>query len=95
MGTNLLTGHTDRHWKAVRKGVAPAFSAQHMRYGPMQAALLQPSCASHHAVAATVVLCKYMPAQDPMLMLIGLQVSIALCYRVLQLPGKIHGAARP
>lgn len=31
MGTNLLTGHTDRHWKAVRKGVAPAFSTQHMR----------------------------------------------------------------
>ena len=31
MGTNMLTGHTDKHWKAVRKGVAPAFSAQHMR----------------------------------------------------------------
>ena len=34
MGTNMLTGHTDRHWKAVRKGVAPAFSAQHMRCAP-------------------------------------------------------------
>lgn len=30
-GTNLLTGHTDAHWKAVRKGVAPAFSAGNMR----------------------------------------------------------------
>ncbi|KAK9827618.1 hypothetical protein WJX81_006830 [Elliptochloris bilobata] len=31
-GTNLLTGHTDAHWKAVRKGVAPAFSAGNMRH---------------------------------------------------------------
>ena len=31
-GTNLLTGHTDAHWRAVRKGVAPAFSACNMRY---------------------------------------------------------------
>ena len=31
MGTNMLTGHTDKHWKAVRKAVAPSFSAQHMR----------------------------------------------------------------
>jgi cytochrome P450 len=30
-GTNLLTGHTDAHWKAVRKGVAPAFSAGCMK----------------------------------------------------------------
>ncbi|KAK9904844.1 hypothetical protein WJX75_003698 [Coccomyxa subellipsoidea] len=30
-GTNLLTGHTDEHWKAVRKSVAPAFSAGNMR----------------------------------------------------------------
>ena len=30
-GTNLLTGHTDEHWKAVRKAVAPAFSAGNMR----------------------------------------------------------------
>ncbi len=30
-GTNLLTGHTDGHWKAVRKGVAPAFSAGCMK----------------------------------------------------------------
>ena len=28
---NLLTGHTNDHWKAVRKGVAPAFSASNMR----------------------------------------------------------------
>ncbi len=47
MGTNLLTGHTDKHWKAVRKGVAPAFSAQHMRYGLVLApALLLPCYAS-------------------------------------------------
>ena len=51
MGTNLLTGHTDRHWKAVRKGVAPAFSAQHMRCGPCTC-LLQPRCASHWMCAA-------------------------------------------
>ena len=30
-GPNLLTGNTDGHWRAVRKGVAPAFSATHMR----------------------------------------------------------------
>ena len=30
-GTNLLTGHTDEHWKAVRKAVAPSFSAGNMR----------------------------------------------------------------
>ena len=33
-GPNLLTGNTDGHWRAVRKGVAPAFSAMHMRCGP-------------------------------------------------------------
>ncbi len=32
-GENLLTGHTDDHWKAVRKAVAPAFSAGNMRCG--------------------------------------------------------------
>ena len=32
-GPNLLTGNTDGHWRAVRKGVAPAFSATHMRCG--------------------------------------------------------------
>ncbi|KAK9832543.1 hypothetical protein WJX81_007874 [Elliptochloris bilobata] len=30
-GPNLLTGNTDEHWRAVRKGVAPAFSAANMR----------------------------------------------------------------
>ena len=30
-GVNVLTGPTDEHWKAVRKGVSPAFSAQRMR----------------------------------------------------------------
>ena len=30
-GINLLTGPTDAHWKAVRKGVAPAFSAGCMK----------------------------------------------------------------
>ena len=30
-GLSLLTGPTDAHWKAVRKGVAPAFSAGNMR----------------------------------------------------------------
>ena len=30
-GINLLTGSTDAHWKAVRKGVAPAFSAGCMK----------------------------------------------------------------
>ena len=30
-GINLLTGPTDPHWKAVRKGVAPAFSAGCMK----------------------------------------------------------------
>jgi hypothetical protein len=29
-----LTGHTDEHWKAVRKSVAPAFSAGNMRCAP-------------------------------------------------------------
>ncbi len=28
---NLLTGPTDEHWKAVRKGVAPAFAAGNIR----------------------------------------------------------------
>ena len=27
----MLTGHTDAHWRAVRKAVAPAFSAGNMR----------------------------------------------------------------
>ena len=31
-GPNLLTGHTDAHWKALRKGVAPAFSVANMKY---------------------------------------------------------------
>lgn len=31
-GTNLLTGHTDEHWKAVRKAVAPSFSAGNMKW---------------------------------------------------------------
>ena len=30
-GPNILTGATDAHSKAVRKGVAPAFSASRMR----------------------------------------------------------------
>jgi len=30
----MLTGHTDEHWKAVRKAVAPAFSAGNMRWDP-------------------------------------------------------------
>lgn len=30
-GVNVLTGPTDEHWRAVRKGVASAFSAQRMR----------------------------------------------------------------
>ena len=30
-GENMLTGHTNEHWKAVRKAVAPAFSAGNMR----------------------------------------------------------------
>ena len=33
-GTNLLTGHTDEHWKAVRKAVAPSFSAGNMKWVP-------------------------------------------------------------
>ena len=33
-GPNLLTGNTDEHWRAVRKGVAPAFSAANMRCAP-------------------------------------------------------------
>jgi hypothetical protein len=39
-GTNMLTGHTDEHWKAVRKAVAPAFSAGNMRCVPFQARIL-------------------------------------------------------
>ncbi len=31
-GANLLTGHTDEHWRAMRKAVAPAFSALNMRW---------------------------------------------------------------
>ena len=31
-GSSILTGPTDEHWKQVRKGVAPSFSTQHMRY---------------------------------------------------------------
>ena len=31
-GANLLTGHTDAHWRAVRKGIVPAFSAGNVRY---------------------------------------------------------------
>jgi hypothetical protein len=34
-GTNVLTGHMDDHWKAVRKAVAPAFSAGNMRCATM------------------------------------------------------------
>jgi len=34
-GPNLLTGNTDEHWRAVRKGVAPAFSAANMRRAPL------------------------------------------------------------
>ncbi|KAK9801866.1 hypothetical protein WJX73_003752 [Symbiochloris irregularis] len=30
-GVNILTGPTDDHWRAVRKGVSPAFSAVRMR----------------------------------------------------------------
>ncbi|KAK9832710.1 hypothetical protein WJX81_002799 [Elliptochloris bilobata] len=30
-GANMLTGPTDEHWRAVRKAVAPAFSASSMR----------------------------------------------------------------
>ena len=30
-GSSILTGPTDEHWKQVRKGVAPAFSTQHMK----------------------------------------------------------------
>ena len=30
-GENMLTGHTNAHWRAVRKAVAPAFSAGNMR----------------------------------------------------------------
>ena len=33
-GENMLTGHTDAHWRAVRKAVAPAFSAGNMRLDP-------------------------------------------------------------
>ncbi|CAL8464666.1 g4201 [Coccomyxa elongata] len=35
-GTNMLTGHSDEHWKAVRKAVAPAFSAGNMRFALAQ-----------------------------------------------------------
>ena len=31
-GANLLTGHTDAHWRAVRKGSVPAFSTSNVRY---------------------------------------------------------------
>jgi cytochrome P450 len=31
-GVNLLTGPTNDHWKALRKGVAPAFSVTNMKY---------------------------------------------------------------
>ena len=31
-GANLLTGHTDAHWRAVRKGIVPAFSTGNVRY---------------------------------------------------------------
>jgi len=34
-GVSLLTGRTDAHWKAVRKGVAPSFSAGNMRCAPV------------------------------------------------------------
>ena len=30
-GANVLTGQSDQHWRAVRKGVSPAFSASRMR----------------------------------------------------------------
>ena len=30
-GVNVLTGPSDAHWRAVRKGVSPAFSAVRMR----------------------------------------------------------------
>lgn len=30
-GPNLLTGNTNEHWQAVRKGIAPAFSVANMR----------------------------------------------------------------
>lgn len=30
-GVNVLTGPSDEHWRAVRKGVSPAFSACRMR----------------------------------------------------------------
>ncbi|CAK0744791.1 hypothetical protein CVIRNUC_001574 [Coccomyxa viridis] len=53
MGTNMLTGHTDKHWKAVRKGVAPAFSAQHMR------------SALHSVVECCGALARYMEVQGP------------------------------
>ena len=33
-GSNLLTGRTDSHWAAVRKGIAPAFSIAKMRSFP-------------------------------------------------------------
>lgn len=30
-GANVLTGQSDVHWRAVRKGVAPAFASGKMR----------------------------------------------------------------
>lgn len=33
-GQNMLTGHTNGHWKAVRKAVAPAFSAGNIKWVP-------------------------------------------------------------
>ncbi|EIE19060.1 cytochrome P450 [Coccomyxa subellipsoidea C-169] len=47
-GTNMLTGHTDDHWKAVRKAVAPAFSAGNMRF------------ALAHVIEASMSLVKYL-----------------------------------
>jgi len=43
-GTNLLTGHTDGHWKAVRKAVAPSFSAGNMRCAYFGIALVAMLC---------------------------------------------------
>ncbi len=43
-GTNMLTGHTDEHWKAVRKAVAPAFSAGNIRCAPCFSFLLHVTC---------------------------------------------------
>ncbi len=46
-GTNLLTGHTNEHWKAVRKAVAPSFSAGNMRSTPC----IHPEHALRHVVS--------------------------------------------